>query len=127
MEERVIPIIEEQLKVEKKIIEKARYTFDKEVAEEQVELNLPLNREHITIEKKEFNQYIETAPPAVRYEGDTMIISVIREEAVVVKKLILVEELHVTRHNSEEMHSSTHTVRKEKIVINKIEKLNPEE
>jgi len=127
MEERVIPIIEEQLRIDKKIIEKARYTFDKEVAEEQVELNIPLNQEHITIEKKEINQYVETAPPAVRYEGDTMIISVLREEAVIVKKLMLVEELHVTRHSSEEMHSSTHTVRKEKIIINKIEKLTPDE
>jgi len=70
---------------------------------------------------------VETAPPAVRYEGDTMIISVLREEAVIVKKLMLVEELHVTRHSSEEMHSSTHTVRKEKIIINKIEKLTPDE
>jgi len=127
MEERVIPIIEEQLRIDKKIIEKARYTFDKEVAEEQVELNIPLNQEHITIEKREINQYVETAPPAVRYEGDTMIISVLREEAVIVKKLMLVEELHVTRHSSEEMHSSTHTVRKEKIIINKIEKLTPDE
>jgi len=127
MEERVIPIIEEQLRIDKKIIKKARYTFDKEVAEEQVELNIPLNQEHITIEKKEINQYVETAPPAVRYEGDTMIISVLREEAVIVKKLMLVEELHVTRHSSEEMHSSTHTVRKEKIIINKIEKLTPDE
>jgi len=127
MEERVIPIIEEQLRIDKKIIEKARYTFDKEVAEEQVELNIPLNQEHITIEKKEINQYVETAPPAVRYEGDTMIISVLREEAVIVKKIMLVEELHVTRHSSEEMHSSTHTVRKEKIIINKIEKLTPDE
>lgn len=127
MEERVIPIIEEQLRIDKKIIEKARYTFDKEVAEEQVELNIPLNHEHISIEKKEINQYVEVAPPAVRYEGVTMIISVLREEAVVVKKLMLVEELHVTRHSSEEMHSSTHTVRKEKIIINKIEKLTPDE
>jgi len=49
MEETVIPIIEEQLRIDKKIVEKARYTFDKEVAEEQLELNIPLNQEHITI------------------------------------------------------------------------------
>ncbi|MCE7064212.1 YsnF/AvaK domain-containing protein [Dyadobacter sp. CY326] len=124
MEETVIPIIEEQLKVEKKVIEKARYTFDKEVTEEDILLEFPLNQEHISIEKKAINQYVETAPPAVRYEGDTMIISVMREEAVIVKKLMLVEELHITRNTSQEMHSSTHTVRKEELIINKIEKLN---
>jgi len=127
MEETVIPVIEEQLKVDKKVIEKARYTFDKKVTEEEVLLELPLNREHINIEKKEINQYVETAPPAVRYEGDTMIISVVREEAVIVKKIVLVEELHVTRNTSQEMHSSKHTVRKEKVTINRIEKLDPEE
>ena len=40
------------------------------------------------------NRYVDEAP-AVRYEGDTMIVPVLREEMVVTKRLLLVEELHV--------------------------------
>jgi stress response protein YsnF len=42
----------------------------------------------------------------VRYEGETMIVPVVREELVVTKRLLLVEEVHVhqqtvTTHSSQ--------------------------
>ncbi|KAA6434096.1 DUF2382 domain-containing protein [Dyadobacter flavalbus] len=120
-ESMVIPVIEELLQVDKKVIETGRVQIEKKVTDKDVTLELPLIQEKINIEKKEINQFVETAPPPVRYEGDTMILSVVREEAVIVKKLFLVEELHITRHKTETQMVSKETVRKEELIINRSE------
>lgn len=120
-ESMVIPVIEELLQIDKKVIETGRIKIEKKVTDKDVTLELPLVQERINIEKKEVNQFVETAPPPVRYEGDTMILSVVREEAVIVKKLFLVEELHITRHKTETQMVSTETLRKEELIINRSE------
>ncbi|GGB89149.1 YsnF/AvaK domain-containing protein [Dyadobacter sediminis] len=118
-ESMVIPVIEELLQIDKKVIETGRVQIEKKVTEKDVMLELPLIQERINIEKKEVNQFVEMAPPPVRYEGDTMILSVVREEAVIVKKLFLVEELHVTRYKTETQMISKETLRKEELIINR--------
>ncbi len=48
------------------------------------------------VERVAINRVVDTAP-AVRQEGDTLIIPVLREETVVTTRLVLVEELHVRK------------------------------
>jgi len=120
----VIPVIEESLQIDKKIIETGRVQIEKRVTDEEVTLELPLIQEIINIEKREVNQFVETAPPPVRYEGDTMILSVVREEAVIVKKLFFVEELHITRQKTETQMVSKETLKKEEVIINRSDRMN---
>jgi len=115
----VIPVIEELLQIDKKVIETGRVQIEKKVTDKDVTLELPLIQEKISIEKREINQFVETAPPPVRYEGDTMILSVVREEAVIVKKLFFVEELHITRQKTETQMVTKETLRKEELIINR--------
>jgi uncharacterized protein (TIGR02271 family) len=115
----VIPVIEEQLHISKVWQETGRVEISKTVTEEAVDYNLPLNQEEVIMERKPINQYVETAPPASRYEGDTLIIPVLKEVLVVEKKLMLVEELHISKRRSEQMVSGTEILRKESVAVNR--------
>ncbi len=115
----VIPVIEEQLKIHKTWQETGRVQVTKTVTEEAVDYNVPVNSEEVIMERKPINQYVETAPPASRYEGETLIIPVLKEVLVVEKKLLLVEELHISKRNNEQMVSGTETLRKESVEINR--------
>src|SRR5438477_12739016 len=92
-----VNVLEEQAKVEKKFVEKGKVRIIKKVNEETETVTVPVTSEEATIEKIPVNKIIEKAPQ-VRYEGDTMIIPVVKEVIVVEKKLMLVEEVHVKKH-----------------------------
>lgn len=113
----VIPVIEEQLHINTVWQETGRVQVSKTVTEEAVDFNLPVTQEEVIMERKPINQYVETAPAASRYEGDTLIIPVIKEVLVVEKKLMLVEELHISKRKSEHLVSGTEILRKESVEV----------
>jgi uncharacterized protein (TIGR02271 family) len=119
-----IPVIHEQVKVEKKVVETGRVHIKKSVHEEVDLYNVALLEEQVTVERIPINQYVDTAPPAIRYEGEVMIIPVLKEVAVVVKRIMLVEELHVTKHKSEKKELHEATLRKEEIEITRTGPIN---
>jgi len=67
------------------------------------------------------SQIVEKAPEAVRYEGDTIIIPVLKEIAVVEKKILLVEEIRVTKTITHSEQKEEVTLRKEEINIERSE------
>ena len=115
----VIPVIEEQLRISKVWQETGRVQVSKTVTEEAVDYSVPLNQEEVIMERKPINQYVDTAPAASRYEGDTLIIPVLKEVLVVEKKLMLVEELHIRKRNTEQIITGSETLRKESVEINR--------
>jgi uncharacterized protein (TIGR02271 family) len=114
-----IQVLEEHLKVTVKEVETGRVRITKHVTEHTEDLNIPLVSEEVDIEKVAVNQYVETAP-GVRYEGETMIIPVIREVLVVEKKLMLVEELRVTKRQVQTNETQQVTLRKEEVDIERL-------
>ncbi|MCP2044147.1 YsnF/AvaK domain-containing protein [Pontibacter sp. HSC-36F09] len=104
---KTIPVIEEQVRVDKEVRETGSVHIAKEVYSENVDLDLPIIHEEAEIERVEINQYVDVAPPPVRYEGDKMIIPVLKEVLVVEKRLLVVEEIHVTKRRTEE-HNTEH-------------------
>ena len=70
----------------------------------------------IEIKKVAVNKYV-TEAPAIRYEGNTTIIPVMKEVAVIEKKLLLVEEVHVTKHVVGKTEQRTVPLRKEEIEV----------
>ena len=115
----VIPVIEEQLHISKVWQETGRVQVSKTVTEEAVDYNVPVNQEEVIMERKPINQYVDMAPAASRYEGDTLIIPVLKEVLVVEKKLMLVEELHIRKRNTEQIITGSETLRKESVEINR--------
>ena len=120
----VILLIEEQLQIDKVWQETGRVQVSKKVTEEAVDYNLPVMQEEVIMERKSINQYVDTAPAPSRYEGETLIIPVVKEVLVVEKKLMLVEELHIHKRRSEQTISGTEVLRKESVELHRS---NPED
>ena len=88
----VLPVIEEVVRIDKQTVETGRVVLHKTVHVEAQTVAIPLREEQV--QRVAINRYVDEAPP-VRHEGDTMIVPVVREELVITKRLLLVEELHV--------------------------------
>lgn len=118
----VIPVIEERVKVDKKIIESGKVRVSKKVTEEAKEIDVQVMQEEVKVERIPVHQIVDTIPQ-VRYEGETMIVPVVREVVVVEKRIELVEELHITKHRYQTEVSQQVTLRKEEVTV---ERLSPE-
>jgi len=116
-----IPIIEEQATVGKKIIDTARVTVSKTINEKTEAFEIPLKQEEIVIKRVPKNELIETMPAATRYEGEVMIIPILKEVAVIEKRMMLVEEIHIWKLQSEKTETQEVTVRKEEVHVTRRE------
>lgn len=92
----IIPVIQEEVIVEKQVVESGKVRISKRISEREELIDVPLLREEVTVERVPRNLFVESAPP-IRHEGDTMIIPVVEEQVVIQKRLVLVEELRVRR------------------------------
>jgi uncharacterized protein (TIGR02271 family) len=115
----VIPVIEEQVHVDKVTDETGRVRISKQVFDDVEQVNTLLNREEIDVQRVPVNQVVEAAPVA-RYEGDTYIIPVVREEVVTSIRYVLVEEIRVTKRQFQVVDSQTVTLRREAVTVEKI-------
>ncbi|MGI4750336.1 MAG: YsnF/AvaK domain-containing protein [Janthinobacterium lividum] len=113
-----IALIEERLQIDVRQVETGTVQIHKKVISEEVTQQVPVVSEEIIIEHKPINQYIENLP-TVRVEGDTTIISVVKEVLVVEKRLLLVEEIHLTKTKIETTATITETLRKDVVEINR--------
>ncbi|WP_018615551.1 YsnF/AvaK domain-containing protein [Segetibacter koreensis] len=116
-----IPVVEEQVKVSKEVIETARVTLSKKVNESTESFEIPLTQEEIVIKRIPKNELIDTMPAAQRYEGDVMIIPVLKEVAVIEKRIMLVEEIHISKLKTEKTETRDVTVRKEEVNVTRKE------
>lgn len=90
-----ISIVEEQLNVEKKVVDRASIRLNKKVEEKTVEVPLTTRTHGYSVERTSLSEYVGEAPTAIRYEGDAIVISVIEEELVTVTRLKVVEEIRL--------------------------------
>ena len=108
----VIPVIAEELEVGKRKRTTGKVRVEKRTTEHDESVSMPLTRERAEVRRVLIDKPID-APPPVRREGDTIILPVVEEVAVVEKRLILKEELHIRRHRTTEQHEETVTLRNE--------------
>ena len=121
----VIPVIEEQLIVDKRVVEKGRVRISKKVRETDETVNIPLVQENVQVERVPINQFIAEPPPPVRYEGNVMIIPVLREVVIVEKRLVLVEELRVTKQQTQTQETQKIRLRKEEVNVKRVSGRKP--
>lgn len=118
-EDMVIPVIEEEVQVSSRRVERSTILINKEIRTEDVSIDIPEISEQYTIERIPKNELLDEKPQ-IRYEGDSIIIPVVRE--VVVKRILLTEEIRLTKNTSEVLRNETVTLRKEDVTIQKKEK-----
>lgn len=92
----VIPVMAEEVNVYKNKRETGRVRITKIVHEREEVIDEPLFREEVIIERIAINRIVEEPIP-LRYEGDTIIVSLLEEVPVIEKRLMLKEELRITR------------------------------
>jgi len=112
----VIPIIEEQLSVGKRVVTTGVVRLQKTVHEYQEALNESLLSTGYDVERIVKNTPVENTPD-VRHEGNVTIYPVVEEQLILTKQLILKEEVHVTQRTVEHRDTQVVTLQREQISI----------
>lgn len=126
-QEVVIPVVEEYATVQKEIIETGKVRVRKTVAEDKAIVNLPIINETYDVTRVPVsNEVHDSPPPPMRYEGDTMIIPVVKEVTVMVKRYEVVEEVRITRKRTETPLMQEITLRRESVQVDRSGNSMPE-
>ncbi len=100
----------------RKTLVRARRT----TSERTVVVDEDLAQDSVVIERVAIGRVVEAVPP-VRQEGDITIIPVVEEELVVVRRLVLREEVHLRRVTSTTRHTETVTLREQTVTVTRTE------
>ena len=123
-EEIVVPVAREELVIDKvatpveRVRSKTRVTEREEVVETEVV------RETIEVSRIPISRLVDEVP-RVRVEGDTTIVPVVEEVAFVQKRLLLKEEVHLTKRRVVEMRRAQVPVREEHVNIERLPAESP--
>ncbi|MDX1933184.1 MAG: YsnF/AvaK domain-containing protein [Capsulimonadales bacterium] len=92
-----VPVVAEQVRVEKRTVETGVIRVRKTIREEVETVDEPLLQERVSVERIPVDRIWEGPLPEPRQEGDTLIIPVLEEVLVVRKELRLKEEIRIRR------------------------------
>ncbi len=98
---RVIPLTQEELSVTTRKVETGRVRVSTRTLEHTGYALADLYQEDIKVEHVPIGREVDVAPP-IREEGDTVIIPIVQEIMVVEKRLVVREEVRITRKRSVE-------------------------
>ncbi|HVF80513.1 MAG TPA: DUF2382 domain-containing protein [Flavisolibacter sp.] len=113
----VLPVIEEHVVITKEVVETGKVFIRKRVTEEDASINIPLIQEGYEVERLPGKKELLKEHPPIRYEGDNMIIPVVREVLVVEKRYEVMEEVHVVKTKKEIPHLQQITLLKEEVEV----------
>lgn len=113
-EQRVLPVIEEQLDVRKVTVETGAVRVRKIVHEENRTIDMPLTQEEVSITRVPVNRIVEDKFHS-RQEGDTLVIPVFKE--VITRHLVLLEEVRITTRRHVEQGAQEVSVKREEAVV----------
>jgi uncharacterized protein (TIGR02271 family) len=113
--------MQEELDVRTRRVEtQSGVRVSKTVEEREEIVDEPLTKEEVEVERVAMNVPVD-APSGVRYEGDTMIIPIFEEIVVVEKRLMLKEEIRVTRRRENFRAPQPVTLRREVASVERME------
>ena len=126
-ESRVLPILEEQVTIRREVIETGRVVVTKRVHETDEQITVPVQHDEVHYERVPLNQTLPAGAvaPGPRQEGDTLVIPVLREVAVVETRLLLVEELRITKRQITTEHTEPLHLRREELLVARLPPREP--
>ena len=119
-EETIIPLAEERIVVSKRRVDGATVRVTKQVHEEEQTVDEMLLSEKVEVERVRIDKVVE-APEPIRYEDAVTIIPLYEEVLVIEKRLMLTEEVRVSKRRSEKREPKSVTVRRESASVERIE------
>jgi len=115
----IIPLVEEEVRIDKRsvVTGKVRVRTVTDTVEEMARATLE-GRE-VEVVRVPIDREVDAAP-AVRTEGDVVIVPVVEEILVVEKRLVLKEELRLQPRKTEETVEVPVTLRKQRAVVERV-------
>jgi len=115
----IVPIHAEELSVAKTRVVTGQVKVGTVTRESEQLIEELLEHEHVEIERISIGKLVDKAP-AVREEGDTLIIPILEEIVVVERRLLLKEEVHVRRTREKQPYQERVVIRKQEAVITRV-------
>jgi len=119
-ETRIVPVIVEDLDVQTRPVETGAVRLTKTVHEREELIDEPLWQEKVEVKRVAINRVVD-GPLSVRHEGDTMIVPILEEILVVEKRLMLTEELHISKQRMETHKPQRVTLRSEEVTVERMD------
>lgn len=116
VEEQVIPLYTEEVAVSRRNVDRAVVRVATVTHEHPTLVDEQLTHERVEVERVAVNRMIDAVPP-VREEGDTTIIPVVEEIMVVERRLLLKEEVRLTKVRVTEQYRETFVLRDQDVVV----------
>ena len=116
----VVPVVAEQLDVQKRVVEGGGVRIRKTVHEREEIVDEPLMREEVQVKRVPVGRVVD-GPVPVRHVGNTMIVSLLEEVLVVEKRLMLKEELHITKEEVETYKPQRFRLRSEEAFVERVD------
>jgi len=121
-EETIIPIIDEEIRLDKRVVDQGGVRIVKSVTNEDVTIEEPTIHEAATVDRVAVNRLLEPGEelPKSRRDGDTMIIPIFEEVVVTEKRMRLTEEIRIVLSRTETVTPQSTTIRRESVRIEPI-------
>jgi uncharacterized protein (TIGR02271 family) len=116
-EEIVIPVVVEEAFLQAKQVPREKVYVHKRVQTRGEVINTSAMYEQLVIEHVPINQFVEGTPPTEREESGVRIIPILEEIVVNTTKLLLKEELHISRQQTTEIIPTKVTLRRDVVEI----------
>ena len=115
----VIPVAAEALTIDRRVVETGRgVRVLKTVSEREQIVDEPLALDEVRVERTAVNRWLEGSEiPAVRQEGDVTVVPVLEEVLVTTKRLLLKEEIRITRVRREIHQPQSVVLRTEQVSV----------
>lgn len=123
--ELVVPLCVEELSIARRRVVTGRARIVSTTTEREEQVEVPLIREQVEIERRTVGEQVESVP-SIRQEGETIVIPVMEEQWFLERRLILKEEIRVTRVRRTEVHRERVVTRRHEVEIARLEPQLPE-
>ena len=118
-----VPVVEEELKVGKRLVERGGIRVYAHVTETPVQEQVTLREQHATVERRAVDRPISPAD-ATAFKEQTFEVREFAEQAVVAKEARVVEEVTVGRKVEDHTEIVRDTVRRSDVEVEEVEEVN---
>jgi uncharacterized protein (TIGR02271 family) len=113
---RVLPIVAERLRVDRRRVTVGAVRVTKKTRYRDVVVDEPVAYEEVHVRRVPADRFVD-GPVPDRYVNGRLIVSILEEVPVVVRRLRVVEELHIERRRQMVRRPQSVTVRREEPII----------
>lgn len=116
------PVMEEELQVDKQLVDTGRgVRLHKTVSEHVERIEQRLMHDELVVEHVPLGRVVSGEVPQTRYEGNTLVVPVLEEVLVVQKQLVIKEEVRITRQQRPVDASQEVSLRSEQVRVERFD------